>query len=96
MGPVSARTAAAVSAATLVVVIVMLALDEAHEVLARATLGASVAALFLGVAGALMLPLELSDAGVGARRRPTGRHPARNRCVGCCGLDAHHCVVWSR
>ncbi len=83
---VSARTAAAVAAATLGVVIVMLALDEAHEVLARATLGASVAALFLGVAGALMLPLELSDAGVGAVAQPAGILP---------GIDVSVAAGWT-
>lgn len=86
--PIIARTATAVAAATVILVIGMLASDEAHEFLARGTLCASIAALFASVVGALTLPLELGDAGVGLQSvaQPAGILP---------GIDVSVAVGWT-
>lgn len=86
---VSARTATAGSAVVIAVVIVMLASDEAHELLVRGTLYASITALVVSVVGALTLPLELGDAGVGgplALSQPAGVLP---------GMDVSVAVGWT-
>lgn len=85
---ISARIATAVAAVTVVLVIGMLASDEAHEFLARGTLYASAAALSASVAGALTLPLELGDAGVGMESvaQPAGILP---------GIDVSVAVGWT-
>ncbi|WP_128081696.1 hypothetical protein [Arthrobacter sp. TB 26] len=67
----------------------MLASDEAHELLARGTLYASITALLVSVVGALTLPLELGDAGVGgplALSQPAGVLP---------GIDVSVAVGWT-